>query len=125
MFIIIGMPCGRQYHDGTLPIPPAAISALLASNTAWYSGVTGGGDPPGTTQPGAPTRCHWPLKSGYFDSSEAWAAVTVSAAASAMTIELRCSISVLPAPPGCSTLLAWRTPADIAPWACPRLGDGL
>src|SRR5215470_4643285 len=99
MFIIIGMPCGRQYQEGTLPGPPAFISASLASNTFIYSGVSGGLCPlPGGIQRGAPTRCHWPLRSGYFAGSAAGAAETiaVSAAAIALAIKLRCSIAVLP-----------------------------
>src|SRR5271163_3338835 len=71
------MPCGRQYHDGTLPWPPLAMSSRFASKTFWYSGVSGAFWP-ACTQRGTPTRFHCPLRSGYLASSQADAPLMVA-----------------------------------------------
>src|SRR5262249_58915819 len=36
-----GMPGGMQVNRASSPCPPLAWSARLASNSAWYSGVSG------------------------------------------------------------------------------------
>src|SRR6266581_5837214 len=94
-----------------MPWPPAAWSARLASKRAWYSGVSGGccaGPQPllGSNtlpRPRASTaglvlgpRRHWPCRSGYFVWSNAEAAAMVASSTDA-TIEIRSSITVLPA----------------------------
>src|SRR5262245_26897813 len=67
------MPGGMQPAIGLLPWPPAAWSATLASNTAWYSGERGGfcGRPVGLVGSKLPdeTRNQRPFHSGYLDSS--------------------------------------------------------
>ncbi len=91
--IIAGMPGGRHStREGELPKPPLAWSAMLASRTAWYSGVSGACCP----RPGGlvgsnagwsptPTASHCPERSGYFASSNAQAATAdVTAAANAV-----------------------------------------
>src|ERR1700722_16393379 len=94
------MPCGRQYHDGTLPGPPAAMSATFASKTFWYSGVSGAFWP-ACTQRGMPTRFHCPARSGNLASWRAAAVQIVAQKTSTLIapIELRLSITVLPAEP--------------------------
>src|ERR1700721_3057680 len=77
-----GMPGDRHVKVGVSPCPPVSWSLTLASKTARYSGVNGAFE--ASTQRGAVVRSHWPLKSGYLLSSNAWAppAVISSAAAS-------------------------------------------
>src|SRR5260370_16072390 len=97
---MVGMPKARHSERLTLPCPPLAWSAMLASRIALYSGVSGAccpkpqglvwsndGMPP---SPGTTKRVHWPLRSGYFVSSNARAlpsasAETASAAAAVRT----------------------------------------
>src|SRR5262245_39850649 len=91
------MPCGKEYCDGTPPAPPFFMSARLASKTAWYSAVNGG--VPAGVQFGTPTRSHWPLRSGNFDSSRTRAlAEAIRAAVSAIAVSKRTS---------CMTVLPW------------------
>jgi hypothetical protein len=108
-FIIIGMPCGRQYQDGTLPGPPAAMSATFASKTFWYSGVSGAFWP-ACTHRGMPTRFHCPARSGNSESARA-TALQVVAQKTSMPIalnELRLSITVLPVEPLLKQMLICR-----------------
>src|ERR1700678_3908034 len=67
-FIIIGMPWGRQYHDGTFPGPPSEMSARFSWNTFMFYGVSGGCSCP-MVQRGTKVRTHWPLMSGYLEIS--------------------------------------------------------
>src|ERR1700693_4480250 len=106
-----GMPLLTQVTRVSMPCPPAAWSAMLASQIARYSGVNGGlcGSPGffvsshELTGPGA--RRHCPDQTRYFVSSKASAAVTdiASVAANGTTIramapiELRLSIVFPPA----------------------------
>src|ERR1700730_1295402 len=77
MVISRGMPLLTQVTRVSRPWPPAAWSAMLASQMARYSDVRGGFCArPGRlvsshefTVPGA--RFHWPDQSGYLDSSNA------------------------------------------------------
>src|SRR5258708_6276822 len=60
-------------------MPPAAWSARLAACTALYSSVSGAavGWPRTCSESNEPRGLsvfHWPLRSGYLDSSAAWAA---------------------------------------------------
>src|ERR1700738_4194222 len=83
MVISRGMPLLTQVTRVSRPWPPAAWSAMLASQMARYSDVRGGFCArPGRlvsshefTVPGA--RFHWPDQSGYLDSSNAAMPVTV------------------------------------------------
>src|SRR5215471_11690563 len=98
-----GMPGGMQVKVGSLPWPPAAWSARLASSTFWYSGVRGAccPRPSGLLEshwtPTPAGRNHWPRNSGYFDSSNASAALAAVSAAASMTAPTRLRIVVLPA----------------------------
>src|ERR1700722_15142754 len=96
-----GMPLLTQVTLVSRPWPPAAWSAMLASQMAWYSAVNGAFCArPGRlvsshelTVPGA--RLHWPDQSGYLVSSNAAAPESVinSAAVSAIApIELRSEV---------------------------------
>ena len=59
-----GMPGGMQVKVGSLPWPPAAWSARLASNSAWYCGLSGGCSSRPSFLLGShwtpPMRRHWP-----------------------------------------------------------------
>src|SRR5215472_9632544 len=72
--IIAGMPAGMQKVEGQLPGPPDLRSAVMASNTFWYSGVSGAGPASSRQLLGLPLRTHWPPRSGYFPKSTTWAA---------------------------------------------------
>jgi hypothetical protein len=86
------MPKPRQDAPSQSKNPPSRWALRLASNTAWYSGVSGASCPLpqglfGSNEgwPATPaTRCrfHWPFQSGYFPSSAATAMpkVIISAA---------------------------------------------
>src|ERR1700722_5424041 len=87
------MPCGKQYHDGTLPWPPPAMSARLASNTFLYSGVNGAFCPL-ISQRGTPTRIHWPRRSGYFASS-AIATLVAAHSATSPSAPIACLITMV------------------------------
>src|SRR5215470_6151926 len=77
------MPAGMQKVDGQLPGPPAFRSALIASQTFSYSGVSGGWPASGIQLFGLPGgRTHCPLRSGYLLRS-AWAAAGVASSAAA------------------------------------------
>src|SRR5580704_9464488 len=85
----------HRYVMLALPCPPYA---LVASKIAWYSGVSGAFWSR-AKRPGPPIGRHCPLKSGYFESSQAEAPAVVkqSAPASARAlIKLRYNILVLP-----------------------------
>src|SRR5712671_4917364 len=86
--IICGMPDARPVVVGKLPKPPCAWSAMLASRTASYSGVSGASCPlpqgfvwswePWPGSPRTMKRNHWPRHSGYLDGgSAAWALLTM------------------------------------------------
>src|SRR5271168_5025741 len=102
-----GMPKGTHRDGGSLPCPPSRWSAMLASKTAWYSGVRGGfwAKPRGLVWshwlpiPGGLRHC--PDRSGYLVSSNAAAGDTaiISAAVSATAPAMPLSIAVLPAFP--------------------------
>jgi len=89
-YIIItrGMPTGPQVPLMSNWIPAFPL-ARFASNTAWYSGVSGAccPSPPGLLGSHVPTglpRFHKPSQSGYFFASSAMAtALDTSTAASA------------------------------------------
>src|ERR1700676_1132837 len=89
-----GMPGEKQrYVMLAVPCPPYA---LVASKIAWYSGVSGALWSR-AKRPGPPIGRHCPLKSGYFESSQAEAPAVVkqSAPASARAlIKLRYNILV-------------------------------
>src|ERR1700691_1574628 len=102
-----GIPLGRQVKVAEVPCPPLAWSTRLASNFAWYSGVSGAPWPrpnglPGSwggwpTAPGTRALVHWPFQSGYLASSKASAPVAATITAAAMTapIMLRLGMPVL------------------------------
>src|SRR5580704_3418839 len=79
--MILGRPNGTQRDGASLPCPPACWSARLASSLAWYSGVSGACWPRPSgfdwshCTPIPEGLRHWPEKSGYFDSSNAWALI--------------------------------------------------
>src|ERR1700730_4165426 len=78
-----------------VPCPP---SDLVASKMAWYSGVSGAFWSR-ANRPGPPIGRHCPLKSGYFESSQAQAPAIVTQrdpTSAIALIELRYSILVLP-----------------------------
>src|SRR5262249_48072845 len=83
--IIRGMPTGRQEYRISLPCPPVAWSARLASKMARYSGVRGAccPRPSGLLESHwmPPVLAHWPPQSGYFDSSCSRATATAKAIA--------------------------------------------
>src|SRR5215467_14765987 len=70
------MPGATQVKVGSVPCPPAAWSLRFSSKIARYSGVSGADLASG--QRGAAVRSHWPFKSGYLDSSNAWPLVTIN-----------------------------------------------
>src|SRR5215469_15758052 len=76
IFMTRGMPGATQVKVGSVPCPPAAWSLRFSSKIARYSGVSGADLASG--QRGAAVRSHWPFKSGYLDSSNAWPLVTIS-----------------------------------------------
>src|SRR5262252_4709641 len=65
-----GIPPGRQRAFGLYSCEPAASLAILASQIALYSGVSGGAWPRPPGFDGSywppPTRTHWPFQSGYL-----------------------------------------------------------
>src|SRR5438132_4725672 len=83
-----------EKHRYVMLLVPCPPSDLVTSKIAWYSGVSGAFWSR-AHRPGPPIGRHCPLKSGYFESSqaEAPAIVTQSAPTSAIAaIELRQSI---------------------------------
>src|SRR5262245_24898068 len=83
-----------------VPCPP---SDRMDSKMARYSGVNGAGIAPPrgwlwSYRPGPPIERHFPLNSGYFVSSHAWALaiVTHSAATNAIVLIERQGMVVLP-----------------------------
>src|SRR5262249_9504012 len=91
-----GMPTGKQEYRASLPAPPTAWAARLASTVARYSGVSGACCPRPMGLVGShcmpPVRSHWPDQSGYLVSSCARAAaivVTITVASTTAPIELR------------------------------------
>src|SRR5438045_2163122 len=98
--MIRGIPDDLQVNRESLPCPPASWSARLASNMAWYSGVSGACCP---RLPGLlgshwvpPILCHWLARSGYLVSSNARLApvVMISTAAKAVApAEIRLRIA--------------------------------
>jgi hypothetical protein len=98
--------------EGRWPIA-GRWSATLASNTFWYSGVSGGGPPSWRQLFGGPMRSHWLLRSGYLLKSTtcAIAGVASSPAASATAhlgtgyrMGILRKISQQPRPPGIAGL---------------------
>src|SRR5579883_2700216 len=99
------MPLLTHVTRVSSPCPPAAWSAMLASQMAWYSGVSGGfWASPGRlvsshefTVPGA--RFHWPDQSGYLVSSKAAAleiATSIAAVPATATTALRSKVMSFP-----------------------------
>src|ERR1700733_5577074 len=89
---MLGMPAGRPSVVGKLPSPPRAWSAMLAANTAWYSGVSGASCPnphglvwswEGCVGSRRNRARHWPFQSGYCALSAAGAPLDTNSAASA------------------------------------------
>src|SRR5215831_801101 len=92
------MPAGMQKVDGQLPGPPAFRSALIASQTLSYSGVSGGWPASGIQLFGLPGgRTHCPLRSGYFPVSTARAAATWAAASVASSAAAKANAEIEPA----------------------------
>jgi hypothetical protein len=100
-----GKPAGMHRRVGSAATPSSASFLRLASKIAWYSGVNGAC----CAAPGGllgsqdelrlpPSCCHGPRQLGYFDSSNACAAVNVAdntAAAASDPREPRQSMRVL------------------------------
>jgi hypothetical protein len=99
--MIRGMPLLTQVMWVSVPWPPAAWSARLASKIAWYYGVNGGC----CAAPGGLVGSHWvrsplgrvhrPDQSGYLVSSNAEAPAMVNARAAATAapaIRYRCDM---------------------------------
>src|SRR5215470_14653114 len=82
MFITLGMPGARHVKVGSVPCPPAAWSLRFSSKIARYSAVNGADL--ASAHRGWAVRSHWPLRSGYLDSSNARAPATVIKIAAAI-----------------------------------------
>src|SRR5450432_1157520 len=96
MFITRGMPTGPQVNLGSNTSPALSL-AMLASYTAWYSGVSGAccprpGGLVGSQDPSGLPRSHMPSKAGYFLASCAPAARDRHSSAATATTELRWSM---------------------------------
>src|SRR5258708_1388668 len=115
--MIRGTPLLTQVTWGSLPWPPAAWSLMLASSTAWNSGLSGAcwASPKGlvwshwvATPRG---RFHCPPQSGYFDSSGARADAVVIARAAISTKRARgLGSSMFPPGGGCCSVVPRREP---------------